>query len=102
MFRMTVAQDPKTGADIATLAYDGREFRAVSCNGATMDVARQVMRAGIPDAPYEVRNSKGMVAYRGASLYELGCWTVWENDRGCGFRRYVSPLRYSPRCDAAA
>lgn len=91
---MTVGQRPD-GADTAESTLAGQTFRAVSRNGATMVLARQLVAAGAPDDPWQACGVDGAVRLHGPSLHGLAKLTVIERDRG------LSVERFTPRAESA-
>ena len=68
----------------------GRRFVAISRNGASMALARQLVAAGIGEGPWEARGRDGQQRFFGASLHGLSRLTVTDNDYdGLRVRRYT-------------
>lgn len=78
---MTIAQRAKDGADTARIELDGRTFAAVSSNGASMALARQLVAAGYMDGPWQAVGRDGKRRLCGPSLHRLAKLTIRENDR---------------------
>ncbi len=69
------------GADTAEANYAGQHFQAVSRNGVTMALARQLVAAGVPDGPWQARGIDGRERFTGRSLHRLAGLTVHDGDR---------------------
>ena len=69
------------GADTAEANYAGQHFQAVSRNGVTMALARQLVAAGMPDVPWQARGIDGRVRFTVRSLHRLAGLTVHDGDR---------------------
>ncbi len=78
-----------TGAHRATITLDGATISATAATGATMQLARKIIAAGYPDAPWEARGSDGALRLHGPSIQRLAGWTVSETERrGPRLRRF--------------
>jgi hypothetical protein len=84
-----VSQRPN-GADVAEAVVSGRRFVAVSRNGATMALARQLVAAGVGDRPWQARGAEGPRRFFGSSLHRLSRLTIADNDDdGLRVRRFT-------------
>jgi hypothetical protein len=84
-----VSQRPD-GADVAEAFVSGHCYCAISRNGATMALARQLVAADIGDGPWEARGADGLRQFFGPSLHGLSGLTVTDNDYdGLRFRRFT-------------
>lgn len=68
--------------DVAEATHRGRAFTATSRHGATMALARQLVAAGCPDQPVEVRFPDGRLRFTAPSLHRLAELTISEPDSG--------------------
>lgn len=62
--------------DRATAEWDGRQFEAVSANGASMKLARLLVAGGCPDQPWQTVGVDGQQRLRGTSLHDWAKWTI--------------------------
>ena len=68
-----------------TAEVDGVIYRAKSTHGATSELCRVLVEAGIPDGPWEARRN-GRVAFSGPSIHRMATLTMTEG--------IAQPLRY--------
>jgi hypothetical protein len=61
----------RAGADVATAVFAGSTYMATSRSGAACAIARQLVKAGCPDGPWQVVDQQGMVCLSGKSLHRL-------------------------------
>lgn len=91
MLRITLSQRPD-GKDIASCG----PHRVIARTGAAMALARELIAAGFPDAPWEAVGQDGQVRMTGSSLHEWACWTMREDDGGLRRVPYVPNARFRP------
>jgi hypothetical protein len=68
------------GADVAEAIVSGRRYSAISRNGATIALARQLVAAGVGDSLWEARGTNGQLRFFGTSLHHLSRLTITDND----------------------
>jgi hypothetical protein len=61
------------GTDVAEHDWRGQHYRVEATNGATMRLARTLVSAGAPDAPWQAVRS-GRVVLMGGSLHRVDAW----------------------------
>lgn len=91
MITIIIAEHP-SGADVATASVDDREYRAISHNGASMVLCRDLFAALVPDQPWEMVGSDGRLRMSGPSIYEWAKYMITEPDRGALQMRRWRPM----------
>jgi hypothetical protein len=75
--------------DVAECDWNGQHFEAVSRNGVTMALARQLVAAGAPDGRWEAYGRGGDLRLFGRGIHRLAGRTIKETDAGqFRFARY--------------
>ena len=67
--------------DVASAEAGGKQYEAQSGNGATMRLARQMVKDGLPDGAWQAVGADGRVRLRGPSLFRLAKLTVHWTDK---------------------
>lgn len=85
----------------ATCEIDGITYTARSRNGASYELARVLIEAGVPDQPMYVRQQglNGEIVF--PSIYEAANWTIRETATGMYRARWEDPAAKRARIDRA-